>query len=872
MPYNLRLAISLAALAILAPTNPVQSQEAQRSTGTRTGTATAAPIAPAEYLGFPVGADFKLAAWDSISSYMSHLAKVSPAARVDTLGRTTQDRPFLAVVITSPENMQRIEEIRRSQARLADPRKLAEGELETLLDSHPAVVAITHNIHSTEIASSQGVMELAYSLITEPEMLEALRDVVVVLVPSVNPDGQQMVVDWYSRTLGTPYEGSRMPWLYHYYVGHDNNRDFYMLTQVESQMVNDLLYGTWFPEVVYDVHQMGNRGARFFIPPFDDPVNPNLDPLVVRTISLFGLQVSADLEAAGKAGVLNGERFDLWWHGGLRSVPARHNMVGILSESASARIASPIFQEPGQVDRQSERGNNYPNPWPGGWWRIRDIIDYQVIASRSIIGLAARWRRPLISNYVEIGRRAIDAGRNEPPFAYIIPSQQRDVGSAVAMLRTIRRGGAEIHRAVAPFEADGIAYSAGDWVVLMAQPYRAHAKDLLEPQVYPDRRLYPGGPPDTPYDAAGWTLPFQMGVKAVGVKSPLEAELQLETDVIRPPVGTVAGSGPAFAVENVTNAANLAIHRTVERGGRVTLLSQPAEVGGRTWPTGSAVLSGPGVRQTLEELAESHGLSAASVSGQFTGHSLSGFRVGLYQPWTASMDEGWTRWVFESWELPYQTLHDAEIQAGGLEQRYDVIVLPDVESRSLIEGRAPGTVPPQFAGGLGDSGVSALRDFVKAGGTLICLDSSSGFAIQELGLAVADARPSPSERRSGEAFYAPGSIMAVNIDVNHPLAFGMPETGAVYYNNSPLFQVEEGASGVTVVASYPETSQLMSGYVLNADFMNGKAALVEASYGAGRAILFGFRPQYRGQSHETFKILFNAVYRGATTQAQPQEF
>jgi hypothetical protein len=834
MPYCLRLAISLAALAFLAPTGRVLSQETQRSAGEPTGAAAAAPITPADYLGFPVGADFKLAAWDSIAGYMSHLAETSPAARVDTLGRTTQGRPFLAVVVTSPENMERLEEIRRSQAKLADPRKLAEGELEALLESQPAVVVITHNIHSTEIASSQSVMELAHGLITDPEMREALRDVVVVLVPSVNPDGQQMVVDWYNRTLGTPYEGSRMPWLYHLYVGHDNNRDFYMLTQVESQMVNDLLYGTWFPEVVYDIHQMGNRGARLFVPPFDDPVNPNLDPLVVRTISLYGLQISTDLEAAGKSGVLNGERFDLWWHGGLRSVPARHNMVGILSESASVRIASPIFQEPGQIDRQPDRGNNYPNPWPGGWWRIRDIIDYQIIASRSIIGLAARGRRQLIQNYVELGRRAIDAGRNEPPFAYIIPSQQRDVGSAVAMLRTIRRGGAEIHRAVVPFEADGIAYSEGDWVVLMAQPYRAHAKDLLEPQAYPDRRLYPGGPPDTPYDAAGWT--------------------------------------PAFAVENVTNAANLAIHRTLERGGRVTLLSQAEETGGRTWPVGSAVLAGPGVRELLDELAESHGLSAASVSGQFTGHGLSGVRVGLYQPWTASMDEGWTRWVFESWELPYQTLHDAEIQAGSLDGRYDVIVLPDVDARSMVEGRSPGTVPPQFAGGLGDSGVSALRDFVKAGGTLICLDSSSGFAIQELGLAVADVRPSPNERRGGDAFYAPGSIMAVNIDVNHPLAFGMPETGAVYYNNSPLFQVEEGASGVAVVARYPETSQLLSGYVINADFMSGKATLVEARYGAGRAILFGFRPQYRGQSHETFKMLFNAVYLGAATEAQPQEF
>ncbi|MGD8698690.1 MAG: M14 family metallopeptidase, partial [Gemmatimonadales bacterium] len=407
MPNVRRFAASLAAVALLVPASPLVGQAADPVI-TQSATPTSAPIAPADFVGFPIGADFKLVGWDSIAGYLSQLAATSRAARLDTLGRTTQGRAFLALIVSSPENMARLATIRDNQARLADPRGLDAAEFDRLLESQPAIVVITHNIHSTEIASSQGVMELAYSLIVDPEMQAALQHVVVILVPSVNPDGQQMVVDWYGRTLGTPYEGSRMPWLYHPYVGHDNNRDFFMLTQVESQMVNDLLYRRWFPEVVYDIHQMGNRGARFFIPPFDDPVNPNLDPLVVRMISLAGIQMSADLEAAGKSGVVNSQRFDLWWHGGLRSVPARHNMIGILSESASARLASPIFQELEDVEGQPERGIAYPNPWPGGWWRLRDIIDYQQIACRSLIGLAARQRRQLIHNYVEIGRRAVE--------------------------------------------------------------------------------------------------------------------------------------------------------------------------------------------------------------------------------------------------------------------------------------------------------------------------------------------------------------------------------------------------------------------------------------------------------------------------------
>ncbi len=773
--------------------------------------------------------------------------------------------------------MSRLDEIRAAQAKLADPRRLGPGELESLLQNQPAVVLIAHNIHSTEIASSQGTMELAYALISDPELTEALRSVVLVLIPSVNPDGMSMIVDWYRRTVGTPYEGVRMPWLYHQYVGHDNNRDWFMLTQVETRMVTDLLYDEWFPEVVYDVHQMGNSGARFFVPPFDNPVNPNLDPLLVRMISLFGLQMSTELEAAGKKGVVNSITYDLWWHGGNRSVPSRHNMVGILSEAASARLASPIFQEPDELDRQPEVGVSYPNPWPGGWWRMRDIIDYQMIAARALIGLASRQRRQLINNYVELGRRAVEAGTNEPPFAYVISAEQRDPGSAARMLDILRRAGVEVHRARAPFAADAIEYPAGSWVVLMAQPYRAHAKDLLERQEYPDRRLYAGGPPDRPYDVSGWTLPLQMGVAAVAVATPFEADLSLETDEIRPPPGSLLGSGSAYAVDYSMNAANLAIHRALASGARVVLLSEPLNAGDRVWPVGTAVIQGAGVRRILEDLALSEGLSAQAVGGVGgegapRAYQLRQPRVGLYQPWTASMDEGWTRWIFETWGLPFRTLHDAEIRAGDLNRRYDVIVFPDVSAANIAEGRKEGTVPAEYAGGLGRSGVQAIRSFVESGGTLVCLSSSSGFAIERLGLRIDDVRPSSEQQRTGEAFYAPGSILAARIDTNHPLGYGMPAEVAIYYANSPIFQVAASTSGVTVVARHTDTGQLLSGYALNSDFLAGKAALVEAQRGAGRVILFGFRPQHRGQSHETFKILFNAIYRGSATGPERVEF
>lgn len=859
------------AIALPGAASPGAAQESVASASSSLDEGGAAITAPSTYLGYPVGSDFQLAGWDSITGYFNLLAEASPALRLDTLGSTTLGRPLVMATISTPGNLSRLDEIRAVQARLADPRRLEDGELDRLLETQPAVILVAHNIHSSEIASSQGAMELAFELATDPWLQERLRDVVVLLIPSVNPDGQAMIVDWYSRIRGTPYEGSGMPWLYHHYVGHDNNRDWFMLTQVETRLVTEVLYHHWFPEIVYDVHQMGNDGARFFIPPFDDPVNPNLDPMLVRMISFFGLRVATDLEAAGKAGVVTGETYDLWWHGGNRTVPSRHNMVGILSETASARLASPIFQEADDLDDVPPRGVAHPNPWPGGWWRMADIIDYQMISTRSMIDLAARQRRWLIRSFVELGRRAIAAGRAGAPYAYVIPEEQRDPGSAARMLEILRLGGVEIHRAEAPFVADGRQYGAGSRVVLMAQPYRAHAKDLLEPQDYPDLRLYPGGPPDRPYDVTGWTLPLQMGVRAIEITGPFEAELSREAGPIRPPPGSVNGSGPAYILDNTTNAANLAIHRALAAGAEVAIVPE-AEPADASRPVGSVLLRGAGVREMLEALASEEGLVAESFSGATRARRLSPPRLALYQPWTASMDEGWTRWVFERWELPYETVHNADLRADDLTSRFDVIVLPDVPADRIVTGRAPGTVPAEYAGGIGLEGVHTLRRFVDGGGTLVCLDTSCNLAIEHLGLPVRNVRPPDAEQREGRAFYAPGSILNARLDPMHPLAYGMPDETAVYYANSAIFEPEDGVPDVTVVGRYPSGNPLLSGYALHPDFVGGRAALVEVNQGKGRVVLFGFRPQHRGQPHETFKILFNAVYRGSLGEPERLEF
>lgn len=819
------------------------------------------PPSPAQVLGHAVGESGWLAEWAEIFGYFAQLDSASAAVRVETIGESVEGRPMIAAIITSEANQARLEEIRAAQARLADPRMVPERELQDLYRRQPAVAFIGASLHGNEIMATQMSMELAHTLVTDPSLREALEDVVVILVPAMNPDGLDITREWWLRTRGTEYAGSPMPWLYHHYTGHDNNRDFFMVTQPETRAVTRLLYEEWFPQVVYDVHQMGNRQERFFVPPFADPLNPNVDPLLVRMTNLVGVQMALDLTAAGKTGVSHAQRYDLWWHGGARTVPARHNMVGILTEAASADYGDPIVQQPEDLS-QPQASSLYPEPWPGGVWRPRDIVEYELIAATSLVRLLSRQREEFVRNYVTLARRQVEAGARGEPFAFVIPSDQRDPGSAAELMRVLRLGGVEIHRSEGPLDIGEYVFPAGSHVVLMAQPYRAHAKDLLEIQEYPELRQHPNGPPIPPYDLSGWTLPLQMGVVAIGVGEPFPIDGLHRVDSIAVPPGTVSGRGSVVALDPRLNATHRAVHEVLSREGRgtVTFTDALLQVEGATWPVGAPVISGlPDLTERLAVWAGEWGVNINILPAVPPGRELRQLRVGLYRPWTASSDEGWTRWVFERWGVPFDSLRDEGIRAGDLGTRYDVIVIPDITYRELIRGLDPRRTPAEYAGGIGVEGTVALQDFVHGGGTLVLLDSSSEFAIRELDVPVRDITatlPGPSAGR----WYAPGSLLRVRWDTSHPLAAGMPEESAVFYSRSPVFEVEPGAPGVSLVGRYPSEDLLLSGYAQAEEEVAGRAALVEAQVGRGRVVMFGFRPQHRAQTQETFKLLFNALY------------
>ncbi|MEP7346183.1 MAG: M14 family metallopeptidase, partial [Gemmatimonadaceae bacterium] len=831
---------------------------------------------PREYLGIDVGADRTLADWRQITSYFARLS-ASPAVHVDTLGATTNGQPFILAAVSSPENIRRLAEIRANQALLADPRKLDAATEARLTREQPSVLLISCNIHATEIGSSQMVMELAHRLATNDSLQLLLKKTVVLLIPSMNPDGQLMVTEWYRQNLGTQWEGGPLPWLYHPYVGHDNNRDWYMVTQKETRLVTDMLYTSWFPEVVYDIHQMGNEGMRLFVPPMVDPVNPNLDPLIIRGINLAGSTMSFALEEEGKSGVGDGVLYDMWWHGGFRSTPTRHNMIALLTEAASVRVATPINQDPSELKGHSrglpryEQRVSFPNPWPGGWWRLRDIMEYERIAAEALVKLVADDRERFVRGMVQMGKRQLALGsmNGGGPRAYLIPKKQRDAGATRALVRTLQIGGVEVRE------------SATDYVVRLDQPFRAHAKDLLEPQRFPKLERYPGGPVERPYDVAGWTLSYQLGVEARPSDTVPAGELKLLAPIESAPCTRWDARGAKtgrFAILDARDTESYRLVMQALRAGRDVRIATEwyaPHLNDDGYPTGTFYVARKGgMPNAIDASIECRpSIDVVPKNRRLAGPP----RIALYRPWTANMDEGWTRWVFDQYAVPFRNVTDSTIRAGRLRDQFDVVLVPDMSLRDVRLGMSATAVPPQYAGGLGDEGLAELKRFVEDGGTMILLDHASEVGTSVLGVPVkritvqgrveddeiAEGAGSAGRRR--EPLYAPGSILRTLVDTTSRITAGMADTAAVYFTNSVTFDVS-APSTVRTLLRYPESSDdiLLSGYLSGAQEIAGKAAAVEASVGRGKVVMFGFRPQYRGQSIGTFKLIFNALIDGVT--------
>ena len=822
-------------------------------------------ITPREHLGFDVGEARRLADWPQIVEYFRILDEGSDRVMVREVGKTTEGRPFLLCLISSPSNLARSERLREIQSKLADPRKVSsEAKADALIAEARTVVAVSCSIHATEVGAAQMSMLLAHLLATsdDPRVRRVLDNVVLLLIPCLNPDGLDLVKQWYDSTLGTPHEGVIPPRLYHKYAGHDNNRDWTTFALAETRLTVEHCLNAWHPQIMYDLHQTRTQGMRMILPPYEDPIGPNVDPILQSELAMLGASMANDLTAQGKAGVAINVVYDGFSPN--RSYQHYHGGVRVLSEVASVRIATPITIKPGQLksirrEDPLKPSWNHPMPWKGGEWSLRDIVDYDFAAVMACLDNAARFRGEWARNFYRVGKRAI--ARTAAPFAYVLPPAQRDPKAASELLDVLDTAAVEVHAAMAPFTADGKSYPRGSRVVLMAQPYGAFAKTMLEVARYPDVRDYPGGPPKHPYDVTAHSLPLLMGVDVAEVRRPFDAELEPLPQPSMPPAAVASppvGRAAAYLLGPESNAASRAVNRLLAAGVEVRRAGEGFSAGGSSYAPGAFVVDGAAPRGLIAELAERDLLAFSPVecAPDVALTRLRPPRVGLYSSYVPNSEEGWTRLIFEQYGFGFRSLTDEDVRAGGLEGEFDVVVLPHQRVRQIHRGYNPATYPERYAGGLGDEGGESLRRFVESGGLLVAWDGAARYAMNQLRLPVRNALRAYAH----SSFFAPGSLLRAIMDFGHPLAYGMPRDAAVMFINGPAFEMVEGVA----VANFPRYNPLLSGWLLGQEKLHGRAALACVPVGEGRVVLMGYRPQFRAQARGTYKTLFNALYWAAS--------
>jgi zinc carboxypeptidase len=865
------------------------------------------PPAPETSFGFKPGSDYKLANYDQTIDYFRKLAAASRNVRLVEAGRTSQGRPMYFAFISSAKNLDRLERYRRILQRLAHPQGLTDEAARELARDGKPIVHIDGGLHATEVAGPQHTPLLAYELLSraqsdDPAAKLILDNVILMLWPTINPDGQQMVADWYMANVGTPYELSAVPQLYQEYVGHDNNRDAYMLNMIESRVIEQA-WRDWEPSIVYVHHQSSPFPTRIWLPPFSEPIGSDAPFLMSREVNMIGMAIAKGLEERGQVGATHmGLSFDAWYPGYIDYAPNFKNVPAFWTETALFQYATPreytIADFP-ESYRDLRPQSLYASPWRPGWWRLGDAVAYMQTASLAVLEYAAKYRESLLYNRYAAGRDQIKRGRTEGPFAYVVPAEQRDPVAAVEMLRRLAFAGIRVSQLTAAAAVDGVTYPAGTWIVPTDQEFAAMARQVLNVQKYPDLRQYPGGPPQRPYDAAGWTLPLQMGVRVVAAAAPLgdgaRAAMTLlgpmpdpETKprpyistsasadaaafdsvpglgfdgnanaaAIVPPKGTIAGAGPDLVLDPAQNNAYRALNRAWSAGATVERVA--GEAGMRFAIRGLT----PAAQDDLV-----NALALAAERTTASGTAVKRPRIGLFRPWASSMDEGWTRWVMEQYGFALVTLRPADFRSP-LAEKVDVVILAEDARLPTDGGRGRAAVAagpqggrnggratrPEYADAISAADLAAFERFIRDGGTLVCLGSASTFAINQFKLpvknAVAGLKP--------EEFYLRGSIVEVVPDQSHPVMAGMPGKAAVFVDSSPVFETLEGFTG-RVLARYQDSgSPLLSGYLIGESFLNGRAAALDVQLDKGHVVLLGFRPQWRGQPFGTFKVLFNAA-------------
>ncbi len=872
---------------------------------------------PESVLGHKPGDDFYLATYDESLGYLQKLAQSTDKLKLVRVGKTTRGLDWYIAIISSGKNLADLNKFKDTARRLALVKGLTDAQAHELAHGGRAIVHIDCGLHATEVAPAQMAIQLAYNLVSskEPETATILDNVILLLWFSINPDGQNQVAKWYRGNIGSSYEVANTPELWQEYIGHDNNRDGYMNNMTESQVITraELEY---YPQVFYDQHQTAPFPARIWIPPFGDPVSLNPHPLMYRWVNVFGTAMAAYLDEHDMPGAMHRGRFDDWYPGFVDHVNNFRNTVSFLTETALYRYATPHFYttEDFPADKRDLRAEvYYSSPWKGGWWRLGDAVRYNLAASMAVLDTASKNREELLFDRYRAGRDVVEHFTKDPPYAYVIPREQRDRNTAAILVEKLLTDGIEVHQATQKFVANGSTFQEGDWVVLMDQPFAALVKELFDVQHYPDLRApapltaaggaagggggrggrgggqaaaaatpapaaaaaagggggggrggrggaAAGGAGATaggagaggaalaqlPYDVTGWTLPIQMGVETIAVAEPVSAGTRSTLHAIEkvePIPGKVEGAGPVFSFSHNSNASMRAVNDVLAAGGSISFAK------------GENAIYASGVAASV---LQKDGLDAVSLKEKpATTVAVKAPRIALYEPWGGNIDTGWTRWLLEQYRYHFTILHNADIQEGRLGEKFDVVVFAEQGARQIMDGMAAGSVPGQYAGGIGETGAQALREFVTQGGTVVTLGNATLFAVEQFNLNLTNVVQGVPQNE----FFCSGALLRTEVkEANHPVMAGLPAMPAIMFERNPVFDTRQGFRGRVLASYVKDRNPLLSGFLLGADRIQGKAAALDADYGKGHIILLAFRPQWRGQSQGTYKFFFNALY------------
>jgi hypothetical protein len=885
MLWNVRLATRLTrafVIIIAAATPSVATAQAAKPLPT-----------PESVFGFPVGAEYKLFTYDQSIDYFKRLAAASNRVKLITVGKTSFGKTWTAVIISSPANLARLDALRDINQKLAHPGDLTDAQARQLAKTGRAFVDISGGLHASEIAGSQHTPQVAYELLSrasEPEMKAILDSTVFFLWPSINPDGQDIVVNWCRARDAIP--GQQAPVepmeLYQKYVGHDNNRDAYMLNVVESRVIQRT-WREWEPQIIYVQHQSSPFPTRIWLPPFADPVGLRVPPIMARQVNAIGTRIATALDEDGKPGAVSQlATYDAWYPGYIDYMPMYQNINAWWTETQGGNCGVSRTSTLADLPRDYKElrpTSLYTSPWAEGTWTNRNAIDYMVVADLATLDYAARYKTDLLYNRYQSAKNTIQQFSTSAPYAYIIPQAQHDPNAPVELLRRMAFMGVHVQQLDRDMMYGGATYPKGTWVIPMDQEYAQLVRELFEPQVYPDLG------DDTPYDAAGWTLPYQMGVDVVEGTAPLTPEFRAalstpkgkavdwHTDPMEPfttnafaagivaPAGSITGSGDQLLLDPAQNNAFRLINRALAEGAKLAFVPASSERTARYALTGVSAAREDG---WAKELA----VNGERVASAPAGATAAPTRIAIYKSQPGVMDEGWTEWLFDTYGFKYTLITPQDLRAGNLGARFDAIV---VASQSVgVAGR--GGRGGGGGGGRGGRGnaaadsaaridAAALDEFVKGGGTVVGWNQGATALVTALHLPVRNVVAGVNRRE----FFTGGSIMQVTTDPTQPVMAGMPERADVFVFNSPVFTTLDGFEGSVLAKFARDSTVLRSGFLNGSEFIRGFAAALDVKHERGHVVLFAFQPEWRGQPQGTFRTVFNSAFfaRGVGDQAKP---